>query len=68
MKDENFDIILVIPPKHGQESLFNQEHFEALYDYVTAFSLMTYDFSNPHRPGNRYQLNVFSAQALISFI
>lgn len=44
-------VILVIPPKRGKEELFSSKHFEALYDYVTAFSLMTYDFSNSHRPG-----------------
>ncbi|CAH1108406.1 unnamed protein product [Psylliodes chrysocephalus] len=48
---EGLDCILVIPPKRGQEELFTDEHFDALYDHVTAFSLMTYDFSNPRAPG-----------------
>ncbi|XP_056637560.1 chitinase domain-containing protein 1 [Diorhabda sublineata] len=48
---ESFETILVIPPKRGKEELFIDKHFEALYDYVTAFSLMTYDFSNPSQPG-----------------
>ncbi|KAJ8946334.1 hypothetical protein NQ318_004224 [Aromia moschata] len=48
---ENLENILVIPPRRGKEELFTSEHFDALYDSVTAFSLMTYDFSNPHMPG-----------------
>lgn len=45
------DFILVIPPKRAHDALFTEEHFNALYDHVTAFSLMTYDYSNPRRPG-----------------
>ncbi|XP_060521528.1 chitinase domain-containing protein 1 [Cylas formicarius] len=48
---EGLDTILVIPPKRGNHELFNGNHFEALYDHVTAFSLMTYDYSNPQMPG-----------------
>ncbi|KAJ8929825.1 hypothetical protein NQ314_017423 [Rhamnusium bicolor] len=50
-KKYNFETILVIPPKRGKEELFTNLHFDALSDYVTAFSLMTYDFSNPQMPG-----------------
>ncbi|CAH1377110.1 unnamed protein product [Tenebrio molitor] len=48
---ENLDLILVIPPKRGHHLPFSEEHFNKLYDHVTAFSLMTYDYSNPRRPG-----------------
>nr|XP_023027139.1 chitinase domain-containing protein 1 [Leptinotarsa decemlineata] len=48
---ESLQTILVIPPKRGKEELFTEKHFDALYDHVTAFSLMTYDFSNPRMPG-----------------
>lgn len=48
---EDLDFILVIPPKRGQNELFTEEHFDALYDHVTAFSLMTYDYSSPQMPG-----------------
>lgn len=45
-------LILVIPPIHGNVSeSFNTEDFEQLVDDVDAFSLMTYDFSSPQRPG-----------------
>lgn len=54
MKDQALDLILVIPPNRGNEILFDDNNFEALYDYVTGFSLMTYDFSNPHRPGKKF--------------
>ncbi|EFA08676.1 chitinase domain-containing protein 1 [Tribolium castaneum] len=48
---ESLDTILVIPPKRGRNLPFSEDHFNALYDHVTAFSLMTYDYSNPRRPG-----------------
>ncbi|KAJ8923208.1 hypothetical protein NQ315_001763 [Exocentrus adspersus] len=51
LSTESLETILVIPPKRGKENLFNDKHFDALYDFVTAFSLMTYDFSNPYMPG-----------------
>lgn len=49
------ETIIVVPPKRGKEEIFDHKHFEALYDSVTAFSLMTYDFSSPHRPGKLLQ-------------
>ena len=52
MAESLFDFIIVLPPSRGQandEDLVQQ--FTSLYPYVTAFSLMTYDFSNPQRPG-----------------
>lgn len=30
---------------------FKPAHYEALYEYVTGFSVMTYDFSSVARPG-----------------
>ncbi|XP_069673533.1 chitinase domain-containing protein 1 [Periplaneta americana] len=45
-------VILVIPPIRGHEpEAFDVEDFDLLADNVDAFSLMTYDFSNPQRPG-----------------
>lgn len=51
MKKEKLDLILVVPPKRGNEIPFTESQYDSLYNYVTGFSLMTYDFSNPHRPG-----------------
>ncbi|KAK9885338.1 hypothetical protein WA026_010837 [Henosepilachna vigintioctopunctata] len=48
---QSLDTILVVPPKKGKEFTFNGKHFDELYDHVTAFSLMTYDFSSIYRPG-----------------
>lgn len=48
---EGLEFILVVPPKRGEHELFTASDFESLYDHVTAFSLMTYDFSNPQHPG-----------------
>lgn len=46
------ELILVIPPKRGEpQHVFGPKQFDELYDEVTAFSLMTYDYSNPQRPG-----------------
>lgn len=53
MAESLLDLILVLPPSRGQpndEDLIQQ--FSALHPYVSAFSLMTYDFSNPQRPGD----------------
>ncbi|XP_036374602.1 chitinase domain-containing protein 1 isoform X4 [Megalops cyprinoides] len=47
--------VLVIPPSvapgSGQPGMFEREDFEQLAPVVDGFSLMTYDFSNPGRPG-----------------
>lgn len=45
-------MILVVPPyRENMHDLFSAEHFTQLEPYVTAFSLMTYDFSSIERPG-----------------
>lgn len=45
-------MILVIPSlKPHLRDLFNSNHFTELYSHVTAFSLMTYDYSNIGNPG-----------------
>ncbi|XP_022916723.1 chitinase domain-containing protein 1 [Onthophagus taurus] len=51
VRKEKLEIILVIPPMRSKTPLFDQNNFNDLYDYVDGFSLMTYDFSNVHRPG-----------------
>ncbi|KAF5302598.1 hypothetical protein FQA39_LY10216 [Lamprigera yunnana] len=51
LRNEKLDLILVIPPRRKEMDLFTSDHFNTLYDYVTAFSLMTYDYSNIQRPG-----------------
>lgn len=52
LKYENLDVILVIPPTRKETvELFTPDHFEKLYPWVTAFSLMTYDYSSVSRPG-----------------
>jgi chitinase domain-containing protein 1 len=51
-KSVNILLILVIPPAHSNDSeAFDTEDFQQLVDDVDAFSLMTYDFSSPQRPG-----------------
>lgn len=53
VKASNLDFILVTPPYRAiQQELFTKENFDELYDHVTAFSLMSYDFSTPQKPGN----------------
>ncbi|GAB1603090.1 chitinase domain-containing protein 1-like [Argonauta hians] len=46
-------LILVIPPSSdsGNEGMFNKKDFDALYPHIDQFSLMTYDYSNSHKPG-----------------
>lgn len=51
-KENSLEIILVIPPSRGYKNeIFTEEHFSQLSDFVSSFSLMTYDYSNPQRPG-----------------
>lgn len=51
LKAADIGCILVIPPSQRGPDLFNSQHFEKLWQDVTAFSLMTYDFSSYQRPG-----------------
>lgn len=51
LKSVNIGCILVIPPSQRGPDLFNENHFNQLWEDVTAFSLMTYDFSSYQRPG-----------------
>lgn len=52
MAENLLDFILVLPPSRGQPSDDELiKKFDELHPYVTAFSLMTYDFSNAQRPG-----------------
>uniref|UniRef100_A0A8C5MVX4 Chitinase domain-containing protein 1 n=1 Tax=Leptobrachium leishanense TaxID=445787 RepID=A0A8C5MVX4_9ANUR len=58
-KDENFDGFVVEVWSHlgGQKrhtdqlGMFGRKEFEQLAPVVDSFSLMTYDYSNPNRPG-----------------
>jgi chitinase domain-containing protein 1 len=51
LKAVHLEFILVIPPSHRGPDLFNAKHYNELYDDVSFFSLMTYDFSSYERPG-----------------
>lgn len=45
--------MLVVPPPRLEANIdyFQQKHFEQLLPVVSAFSLVTYDFSTAQRPG-----------------
>ncbi|XP_052399663.1 chitinase domain-containing protein 1-like [Carassius gibelio] len=55
LKAGKLTCVLVIPPAvtpgSGQSGMFGWEDFEKLAPVVDAFSLMTYDYSGPGRPG-----------------
>lgn len=53
MRVNGLDTILVVPPPRDESTMnyFSSKHFEALYPIITAFSLVTYDFSSAERPG-----------------
>ncbi|XP_003745077.1 chitinase domain-containing protein 1 [Galendromus occidentalis] len=54
LRSSELALILVIPPPlydDNVQGMFSRSHFEQLRDHVTAFSLMTYDYSSPQRPG-----------------
>ena len=50
LRHDGKTFVLVIPPVTNGR-MFEQADFEDLSDSVDFFSLMTYDFSNPQRPG-----------------
>lgn len=52
-REEGRFLILVIPPsaESGADGMFNKEDFNALSPHIDRFSLMTYDYSSPSRPG-----------------
>lgn len=52
MSQADLSLIVVYPPFRGfpSDEFFIQAYNE-IYPYVTAVSVMTYDFSNPQRPG-----------------
>lgn len=52
--ERSLQLIYVIGPPHSeklQQHDFGPEDLKSLADAVDGFSLMTYDFSNPHSPG-----------------
>lgn len=51
LKSAGIGCVLVVPPSQRGPDLFNEKHFDKLWEDVTAFSLMTYDFSSYQRPG-----------------
>ena len=54
LKSEGYAFILVIPPpvyNHNYPGPFGKTEFDAVANYVDAFSLMTYDYSNFQNPG-----------------
>lgn len=58
MADLDKDLILVVPPLRGEQTIFGSTHFDRLADIVTAFSVMTYDYSSHQRnPGPTSPLN-----------
>ncbi|KAI8439528.1 hypothetical protein MSG28_013283 [Choristoneura fumiferana] len=52
MSEDDFSLILVYPPFRGYPTdEFFIQAFNDIYPYVEAVSVMTYDFSNPQKPG-----------------
>ncbi|XP_023230754.1 chitinase domain-containing protein 1-like isoform X2 [Centruroides sculpturatus] len=53
-QENKLHVILVIPPpiySNGMMSSIHKEDIKTLSPYITAFSLMTYDYSSIERPG-----------------
>lgn len=52
MSEDDLSLVLVYPPFRGYPSdEFFIQAFNEIYPYVQAVSVMTYDFSNPQKPG-----------------
>ena len=50
LRHDGKTFVLVIPPVTNG-GMFDEADFRDLVDSVDFFSLMTYDYSNPQRPG-----------------
>lgn len=68
LHSQDMSLILVIPPRprnhRDREHSFSSTHFEALSEYVDAFSLMTYDYSQTSGPNAPIQWMKQEIQAL----
>ncbi|XP_048163609.1 chitinase domain-containing protein 1 isoform X4 [Corvus hawaiiensis] len=55
LHEAQLKLILVIPPAvaagTNQPGMFTKKEFDQLASVIDSFSLMTYDYSAPHRPG-----------------
>lgn len=51
LKEKKLGTIVVVPPSQRGPDLFNENHFNELWEDVTYFSMMTYDYSSFQRPG-----------------
>ncbi|XP_041054394.1 chitinase domain-containing protein 1 isoform X2 [Carcharodon carcharias] len=55
LRKAKLKVVLVIPPAispgTNQPGMFGKQDFDQLAQVVDGFSLMTYDYSNSHRPG-----------------
>ncbi|KFO84288.1 Chitinase domain-containing protein 1, partial [Buceros rhinoceros silvestris] len=55
LHEARLKLILVIPPAvaagTNQPGMFTKKEFDQLASAIDGFSLMTYDYSTPHRPG-----------------
>ncbi|XP_055711105.1 chitinase domain-containing protein 1 [Phlebotomus papatasi] len=50
--EQKFHVYLAVPPVRDHlNNLFTPQNFEYLYNYVSGFTIMTYDYSNAQRPG-----------------
>lgn len=56
LKNNELELILVLPPS-GERLTITPDEFRTLSKFVTAFSLMTYDYSSPQRPGPNSPVN-----------
>lgn len=51
LKSGGFEFYLTVPPLRDDADVFNNEHFETLWNEVNGFLLMSYDYSDIERPG-----------------
>jgi len=55
MKAANLLFVLVVPPplnNLGNQGMIDGSDIAQIFQYVDYFSVMTYDYSNPERPGH----------------
>jgi len=71
IRKSNKLFVLVIPPvvyHKDQKGFFDADDFNNLVDNVDFFSLMTYDYSTPQRPGNFIIKIILSYKTNLDFL
>lgn len=70
-KSAKLTFVLVIPPpltNAGTGGMIDRDDVKEIIPYVDFLSLMTYDYSNPQRPGSFFAFIIYDLQLINEFL